>query len=558
MDINSILRNMTAVGQAQGAAAAAAQGTYDAGTEQLMALQGTAESQARQIAANTEQTGMDAAQVNYMVNKGRENNAAVAGMNQDDQNNLYIQSLAKITEARAAQDVARAEYNRLNSIGLLDNPIGYIMAQLQLPQVAKQHNAALDQEMIASSRTQETIKLINAKNTLAAANTADALRKVEEQKAKAAGLQAQLQLSKLQMDNISTTGQRAIQSLQLQGAGFQASKDILAVQMDAQKFKLQQESVALQRQQAYEMRQEQLKRKKMETDAEAEAMQRWAAASAMLGYATPPNPKNLTPEQRAIIEKTGATLQLGANPLEAIENIRKAGNPQTMMQTNAGLGEMIQGSSVAIKQAADQLRIADKLRTFKPGEAEKEGASRWQADVYASASSYAASNPMNSPKWDTTFNPYKPKYLAVLDATKAGAIPALKGNSALAIIEALPKDPTQGNITGKQLDTVFQTVAQRVANGTLGADQAARDIAMLHKVSATMNREQFGYDTLGLPPQAGAFATIPPISSLGDPVKVDLMNEAAVKTALMKMASQRTAAQVLYQNPLARATLFAF
>lgn len=541
MDINSILKGMTAIGQAQGEAAANTRTSYEAGTDQLIALQGTAESQARQIAATTEQTGMDAAATNYMVNKGRENNAAVAGMNPDDQNNLYIQSLARITEARAIQDATRAEYNKLNSIGLLDNPIGYIMAQLQLPQVAQQHNEALNQEQIAATRTQETIKLINAKDTLIAANTSDSLRKVEEQKAKQAGLQAQMQLTKLQMDNISTVGQRAIQSLQLQSASFQAAKDVLAVQMDAQKFKLQQESVALQRQQMYEMRQEQLKRKKMESEAEAEAMQRWAAASAMLGYATPPNPKNLTPEQRAIIEKTGATLQLGANPLEAIENIRKAGNPQAMMQTNAGLGEMVQGSSDAIKQAADQVRTSEKLRTFKPGEAEKEGAARWQADVYASASSDAASNPMNSPKWDTTFNPYKPKYLAVLDATKAGAIPALKGNSALAIIEAMPKDPMQGNITGKQLDTVFQTMAERVAKGTLGADQAAKDIATLHKVSATMNREQFGYDTLGLPPQAGAFAVIPPMAAFADPVKVDLMNEAAVKTALMKMASQRSA-----------------
>lgn len=540
MDINAILKQMTGNADVMQTAAESTADYYRADTDKIVALQGTAESQARQLAANTEQAGMDAAAANYMVNKGREANAAAAGMNPDDQNNLYIQSLAQITEARAAQDVSRAEYNKLNSVGFLDSPVGYIMAQLQLPQVAEKHNQALAAEQIANSRAQETIKLINAKDTLIAANTADTLRKVDEQKAKQAGLQAQMQLTKLQIENISVVGQRAIQALQTQAIGYQASKDILTTQMDAEKFKLQQESLAIQREQQNMLRQEQLKRKGDEAAAKAEQQQQWAAASALLGYATPPNPKNLTPEQRAIIEKTGATLLLGNNPYEAIENMRKAGNAQVILQTNGGLGEMVQGTSVAIKQAADQLRKTDKLRTFKPGEAEKEGTAKWQADTYASASSYEATNPMNSPTWDTTFNPYKPKYLALADAAKAGTIPALKNNAAVAIIDTLPKDPTQGNLTGKQLETVFQTISQRVANGTLAVDQAAKDIATLHKVGAGMNREQLGYELLGLPPQTGAFAVIPGTAAFSDPVKVDLMNEASVKTALMKMVSQRS------------------
>lgn len=542
MDINSILRGMTTNAQAQTQAASSASATYQQGTDALIELQGTAEAQAKQIAVSTEQTGMDAAAVNYTVNRGREMNAAVAGMNPDDQNNLYVQSLAQITAARAEQDTARAEYNKLNSVGLLDNPVGYIMAQLQLPTVAARHNEALAKETIASTRAQDTIKLINAKDTLIAANTSSTLRAVEEQKAKQAGLQAQMQLTKLQMDNISTVGQRAVQALSIQAIGYQAGKDILSVQMDAEKFKLQQEAVAMQREQQFMLRQELLKKKGEEAQAKVEHDQAWAAASALLGYVTPPSPKNLTVEQRAIMEKAGATLQLGPNPYEAIENIRKAGNPQVMMQTNGGLGEMVQGSSVAIRQAADQLRRTDKLRTFKPGEAEKEGAGKWQASAYGSASSYEATDPMNAPLWDSQFNPYKPKYLALADAAKAGSIPALKGNSAVAVIEALPKDPTQGNLTGKQLETVFQTLAQRVASGTLGAEQAAKDIATLHKIGASMNREQLGYELLGLPPQAGAFAVIPGTASFSDPVKVDLMNESSVKTALMKMVSQRSAA----------------
>lgn len=540
MDINSIVASLTANAGQQAKAAASAQTAYNAGTDYLISLQGTAESQAKEIAANAEQTGMDAAAVNYMVNAGREKNAAVAGMNPDDQNNLYIQSLAKITEARTARDTSRAEYDKLNSVSLLDNPIGYVMAQLQLPQVAEKHNRALAAEATARGDMRNTIADINAKDTLIAANTADTLLKVDVQKAKQAGLAAQLQLSKLQMDNVSTIGLRTVQALQIGTVQFQAAKDALSVQMDAEKFKLQQESVEMQRQQMYEIRQEQLKKKGLEAEAAAEREQLELAASALLGYQGKINAKNLGVKEKAMYEKVVQTLQLGNDPFAALQTIQALGNRQVMAQTNGGLGEMVQGTSVAIRQAADAYKKIpeNKLRTLKPGEAETEGAKAWQADSYGSASSFEASYPVNNPRWDAQFNPYKPKYLAVLDATKAGAIPALKDNAAVAIIESIPRDPTVGNLTGKQLETVVQTMAQRVANGTLGLDKAAQDWVALNKIGATMNREQLGYDIMGLPPQQRLILNVPGLAAFSDPQKLDAMDLASTKSAISKLARQ--------------------
>lgn len=540
MDINQILAGLTANSQQQAAAAAKTQAGYDAMTGQLVELQGTAESQAAQIAGMTEQMGMDAATANYMVNKGREQNAAVAGMNPGDQNNLYVQSLAKITEARSARDVAREQYDKLNSVGFLENPLGYIVAQLQLPQVAEAHNRALVSEATARGDMRTTIADINAKDTLIAANTADTLRKVDEQKAKAAGLQAQMQLSKLQADNISAIGQRTIQSLQIGTVGFQASRDMLNTQMDAQKFKLQQESVALQRQQAYEIRQEQLKKKGMEVEAQAEREQLESAASALLGYQGKINPKNLGVKERARYEQVVQTLQLGNNPYDSLQTIQAIGNQQVMAQTNGGLGKMVQGVSVAIRQAADAYARTPegKLGKLKPGEVERIGAQQWQADTYGSGSSFGADFPVNNPRWDTTFNPYKPSYLAVVDAAKGGAIPALKGNAAIEVISNLQIDPQVGNLTGKQLETVVQTMAQRVANGTLGADKAAQDLVALNRIGAAMNREQLGYEVMGMPPQERLILNVPGVAVFADPQKLDGMDLASTKAALVKMAAQ--------------------
>ncbi len=545
MDINSIVASLTANAGQQAKAAASAQDAFNAGTDYLISLQGTSESQAQQIAATTEQLGMDAASVNYAVNKGREENAAIAGMNPEDGNNLYVQSLAKITESWQAQDAARAEYDKLNSVGFLDNPLGYVMAQLQLPQVATKYNKALTDEQVADTRLRDTVSRINAKDTLIAANTADTLRKVDEQKAKAAGLQAQMQLSKLQMDNVSTIGQRTVQALQIGTVQFQAAKDALSVQMDAAKFKLQQEQVEMQRQQMYEIRQEQLKKKGLEAEAAAEREQLESAASALLGYQGKINPKNLGVKERAQYEKVVQTLQLGSDPYQALQTIQAIGNPQVMMQTNGGLGEMVQGTSVAIRQAADAYKKVpeNKLRTLKPGEAETEGAKQWQADTYGSASSFGAGFPINNPRWDAQFNPYKPKYLAVVDAAKAGAIPALKDNAAVAIIETIPRDPTAGNLTGKQLETVVQTMAQRVANGTLGLDKAAQDLVALNKIGATMNREQLGYEVMGLPQQQRLILNVPGLAAFSDPQQLDGMDLASTKSALSKMARQSSASK---------------
>jgi hypothetical protein len=545
MDINQILAGLTANSQQQAAAATKAQAGYDAMTGQIVELQGTAESQARQLAGMAEQTGMDAAAVNYAVNRGREQNAAVAGMNPDDQNNLYVQSLAKITESRAARDAARGQYDKLNSVSFLDNPLGYIVAQLQLPQVAEQHNRALVSEATARGDMRTTIADINAKDTLIAANTADTLRKVEEQKAKAAGLQAQMQLSKLQMDNISTVGQRTIQSLQIGTVGFQASKDMLNTQMEGEKFKLQQESVRLQRQQAYEIRQERLKKQGAEAEALAEEQQRLQAAAAMLGYSAVPNLKLLGQRERTEFVKVASSLQLGSDVYDSLQTIQAIGNQQVMAQTNGGLGKMVQGTSDAIRQAAGAYTRTPEGRNakLKPGDAERLGAQQWQTDTYGSSSSFGANFPINNPRWDTQFNPYKPSYMALVDAAKGGTIPALKGNAAIEVISNLQIDPQLGNLTGKQLETVVQTLAQRVANGTLGADKAAQDWVTLNREGATMNRQQLGYEVMGMPTQQRLIMNVPGLAAFSDPQKLDGMDLASTKLALTKMAAQSSSAK---------------
>jgi hypothetical protein len=265
----------------------------------------------------------------------------------------------------------------------------------------------------------------------------------------------------------------------------------------------------------------------------------------MLGYSAVPNLKLLGQRERTEFVKVASSLQLGSDVYDSLQTIQAIGNQQVMAQTNGGLGKMVQGTSDAIRQAAGAYTRTPEGRNakLKPGDAERLGAQQWQTDTYGSSSSFGANFPINNPRWDTQFNPYKPSYMALVDAAKGGTIPALKGNAAIEVISNLQIDPQLGNLTGKQLETVVQTLAQRVANGTLGADKAAQDWVTLNREGATMNRQQLGYEVMGMPTQQRLIMNVPGLAAFSDPQKLDGMDLASTKLALTKMAAQSSSAK---------------
>lgn len=558
MDLNSLLADFTGASQERVGQLQQAQQGMDQDTARIQALLTTNEvEQAAGVQQAMAVAGQEA-QINYTIGKAKEANAAIAGMDPDNLNNEYNYSLANFDVAESqrtalerARTVERTKFDELSSVNLLDNPLAYIAAQLQIPGVAARHNATLNREIEATDRRDAAhrnvvarTELVRAKDSIIAANTADAVLAANTEKAKLGQRQAEIQLRQAQADNISKIGARAMESLRVAGEIHNVNSDMLNKQMSMEQFKASQaaaaEARAARREEAA-MRFEAAK-EKQEDDAAFNAS--LAAASLALGYSVPVRARDLKHMKRAEAEALVSVAQnqgtFGGNLAESLTTVTGVGNMQAIATTNPGMAKFVQGSSMAVNMYTES--EANKARTAgsampKQAELVARGAEAYQADVESSASQYGTTKALNSDRWDKVHNPYKPQYLALVNAVDGGAIPQLKDNKVVAITKLLQKDlaPGADNLRGEDMTRLLQVLAKEVGSGTLGIDTAAKHVTDFHRVAAAQNKKLFNYTQFGLQSQTSAIVNLPAVNTFGEPFKIDLMDNTSVKKELSRM-----------------------
>lgn len=550
MDINSILAGITGGAQQQVQQNAATAASYEADTARIQNLLTLNEQEAAAVATKAAETAAAEAQLTYKTNKAKEANAAIAGMNPDDLNNQYVRSLAEYDAAEEERRRHEAKYNKLSTVSLLDNPLGYLMAQLQLPNVAAQHNAALRTANAAEANIQTRVDLIKAKDSIIAANTADQALQINLDKAANAKQVADIQLRQAQVDNISKVGARAMESYRLTQDVYRIQRETLQTEMSVRQWQATQEAASearKERAEAAKLRLEAANAKQEEID---QLNSRLAAASATLGYKDPftlTTVKLLPKAKQDLLLQAALSGDFGSNLQESVATLKAVGNPAVISTTNAGMGKFMSRIENGMRVYADEAtrQAAATGQKLKAGQAEKDGADHYQTDLINSAQSFASKTALNSKRWDDggTFNPYKPEYLALMQATASGQIPALKDNQALQALDKMRSQlaPNATNFRGEDMERMVQVMAQQVADKKIGLDKASQDIAQLHQVAAEFNSQLYNYTQFGLPKQTSAIATVPGLAAFSDPQKLDMMNPASVKSALAKMASQSSA-----------------
>jgi hypothetical protein len=562
MDLNSILAQFTGASQQRMTQANTLQQSYDADTQRISGLLTTNEQEASAVVQGASQVAAQQAQLDYTIGKAREANVAIAGMNPDDLNNEYVRSIAAYDaseQQRTALEQARTQEMRrveqLASANLLENPLAYIAAQLQLPSAAAKHNSLLNQEVEATQRRDSAARnvlarteLIRAKDSIVAANTADTLLTINTSKAKLADQQAQITLRQAQADNISKLGARAMDSYRLAGDTFQVQSDLLNKQMTVQQWAENRAAQAASRQQAFEASQARLQDKKEQDAEEAWMNERLRSASASLGYQEPftlRTIKFLPKAQQELLVKSALDGKFGGSLGEAVVAVQSLGRQDAINATNPGMGKYVGRTSNALRAYADEEARRAQVAGQKPKPADIAAAASqaYEFEVSTSAHSFTSNATLNSKKWndDGVFNPYKPEYLALADAAEGGMLPQLQGNKLLPIIKTLKKDlaPAASNLRGQDMERLVQVLATQVSSGDLGLDVAARDLAAFHRVAAAKNLELYNYTQFGMPQQTSAIVTIPAVSAFGEAYKFDLMNPTSVKTNLARMAREQ-------------------
>jgi hypothetical protein len=437
----------------------------------------------------------------------------------------------------------------------LENPLQYLVAQLALPTVAAKHNTLLNQESEALTRRDRAadnittrMNLLNQRNSAVVANTAEAAHELALKKAEQASRVAQIELNNMKIENISKVGAREMDAWRLAGDTFQVQNDLHNKQISLAQWAEQRAAAAAARAEAAEAR-----RARLEAKAEADAervlwARQLAAAGRALGYKetiTPLSLKAMGPEKANIIAQTALSGKFGETLLDSLFTVEQVGVASIITSSNPGMANFMRASKMGIQnyQQAVMNEAAAKGQKLSGKEAVLKAAETYEYDVVQSAQSFAAPKSLNSSQWDTTLNPYKPQYFVMLDAAESGAIPALKGNSVVAALKTL-KASTLGqgnadNLRGKDMETLVKVVSQQVADGKLGADQAAQDIAKFHQYAAAQNLSLYNYTQFGLPQQTSAIITVPALNMFTQPFKLDLLDPASVKTAITRMSVEQ-------------------
>lgn len=474
---------------------------------------------------------------------------AQANLNPADADNAYVRGLADLTATNTQREQAHAQMTKLATTDLFDDPIGFVMAQLQLP-VAQAQAQALDQQAARQVQDVQTrLSLVNnAKSTL----TADTVQQVKQIQLSAAELKANeatRALSQQEMENKSRIAGQYLQQAQTLDKMNDNIRQVYTMQMQAAQYNETMAARAEARAERNMMMQERIAAKKTQEGEDAMLTAGLSAASAILGYPQPvsveffkrmPNGK-----QKQALATLAANNSLGDNLLEAFTNFGEGKGTVAGLQRggNTGLAKFMSGIDQTVDAYILDAGKPDKLgKTPSAKEAAVAGVQNYERALVDSSANPKTTRPLTHPEWDSKFTPYRQHFGLVSNAVTAGRAP-LAGNAMYDALKVIASNATtpDGNVSGEGEQTALRTVAQRVANRELNENDAAKQIVQYYRVAAAVNRDVYQYGVMGLPPQDSYMGSVKVPGAFGTTSTTknyNLMNETQAKMLVMEIAKQ--------------------
>lgn len=543
MNIDAILQGMIGntgqrIGQIQSQV-----GDMQADTAAMRGLMTQNMAEGQQLAQQVGQIAAQEAEVSYRIQKAQERAAATVGLNEDDLNNQLVQSMAEYNSAQEAKKQQLQRYQEIQSVGLLDNPVGYILGQLELPQVVSTHNALNAKAAAAADNISTRQQLLQQHKSAMVVNTAEAVKDINLQKAEAGVAQAQLALREAEINNISKLSGRKLQEFQHANSIFAIQDAAFAKQMQVAQFQMNMEDRQAAREERRALAEAKLKDKQAQDAAVAEFDTQSQRISQFLGLQVPINyamwQKMANPKQKQAWFEAVTTGEMGSNLLQSLQFVNSQGNSAALRQNNPGVAAATQGFMTAIDSVAGPLARRPENLKKKPEELAAEAANIYTNTVVGAAGRADSGNSLFSSQWDTLFNPYKAEYKVLLDEVTAGKIPALQNNIVVKTLSNLAPalDPTASNLSADSQNKLMLTIAEQVRRREIGLDEAAQQVSQFYTIAALKNKDLYQYDLLGLPPQTRYMATFGTTGMFGSTVTADLMNTMSAKKALATLAT---------------------
>lgn len=543
-DIGQILQGMTANTQQRIGQITQQADQMAATTAQMEGLLTENLAAGQQVVEQATQTAVLKAERDFKVQSAQERAAAIVGLNEDDLENELVRSMREYNAAEAERKVSRTKYDQLASANLLTNPIGYIMAQLELPAASAEHNALLDKREAAADNIETRQQLLQAHKSAMVVNTADMSKEIAMQTAQQEAAAMQLKLREAEAANLSKIAGQRLQEYQHRNSVFAIQDAAFAKQLQVAQFQMSLEDRQEARKERAAAAAARAKQAKGEEEELAEFNTQLQRVSQFVGLTTPMTVelwKKLPAPQREAWREAAQTGTLGSDLQDAMRFIATQGNTAALAQNNPGVGYAARNFTTAVDSYAstiDRQAKASGTPIKKLDELNRMAVAQYSKDIVTAASNPDGANNLTSPQWNATFNPYRAQYKTLIDEVDKGPLAPLANNVVVKAAKTVMPlaDPNNPNLDTRSEQRMLQLVGEMVKNKDIGLDEAAQQITQFYSISAEKNRKLFQYDLFNLPVQTRYMATIPATDMWGQTVNVDLMNAASVKRALAKQA----------------------
>jgi len=467
-------------------------------------------------------------------------------------NNSIIQErMTQYTAANKAREEVKKEYDALVQTSFLDNPIGYIINQMKLPQVAARHNALVDVRDAAVEDIATRQRLAQAQRSVTLPDLASDLRELSITSAQAAASRADATILQRQREMASDIANKRLQAFQL---GDKA-KD---VQTSYSEMLLRYATMAEDRADRQFSRQMQretweatMADKQRKNDAIIAMNGRLSTAGSAMGLSPTdvPTVETLNTLGNAATQnkwlEIASTGRFGAGVVDSVENLETLGNVGALQRQSPYVFQAYQGFKAAIRSIEDSVRLQAKTNQQIAELVKKRTALNqyiselYREELIVSSTSLASDGvaKLADSRYDTLFNPYRVNHKFLLNnnqlvspsnAMAVGMRAITTG--AEAQIAGMP------NVPAKMEVDVILSIVNSVKKGVLGVDDAAKDLVAYYKAGVERNLDHYNYTNFGLPAQSAYAIQVPAPGIGGDPVTFDAINFASTKAALAKLA----------------------
>ena len=495
-DFNTLLSGAINTVNQSSDAMAAINGLLSANTARLQEISTVNTSEGVQAVEQVKQSTALKASAQFAQDSVKEKAQNILNINPDVAENELQVSTNALNAANAQYTAARGEFDTASQVKLLDNPIGYIFAQLELPQVAAKVNAAVGAQKAAENNINVRLDLAKKYNSTVVANTAGTLQDAAMLQADAEARLGLIKVREAEAANSSRIAGQLMNQAALVDKVSDNKVKIVNMQIAVANAEANREQMALAREQAAALRAERLKKMTDDKASEDEWNIRLQRVEQFVGAApgmfSLKNLKMFTKDQQEAIRDAAISNSLGDDLTTALRTYSNLPGRGNISATNPGVSVFIDkiGSSLnsyAVKVQADYTKTHPG-KAMPAKEVGPEAAQEYQFAIASSASGTKAAESMSSPNWDNTFHPLKAAHKVLADEITAGKIPVLAGNPFAVAIKTVVSTDNSGrdNITSAEEQRAFGVVRDMVANKKLSPRDAGIAISNYYRVATTV------------------------------------------------------------------------